>query len=63
MQSLVEEAVGNLLEQRRTGGINGVDLTADADEVWRLLAGLYEAHNFKFYELGAWLRLYAQPVA
>lgn len=36
--------------------INGVTLTADADETWRFLSELYERHAIAFDALEAWLR-------
>lgn len=37
--------------------INGLDISATADDVWLFLNGLYESHDFKFEALDAWLRL------
>jgi death-on-curing protein len=36
--------------------INGTRLTADADETYAFIAGLYEANQFGFKELVPWLR-------
>lgn len=36
--------------------INGVRLTADTRETYDFLAGLYEANQFNFDNLAAWLR-------
>lgn len=36
--------------------INGARLTADADEIYRFISGLYEAGSFKFEHLVRWLR-------
>lgn len=36
--------------------INGVELTADADETWRFMSRLYQTGHFHFEELEAWLR-------
>jgi len=36
--------------------INGVRLTADADETWSFLFRLYEADEFRFEALDRWLR-------
>jgi len=37
--------------------INGRTLTADADETYSFVAGLYERKQFKFEELVKWLRV------
>ena len=42
--------------------INGVDLTADADETWGFLSNLYASGSFRFEELETWLRANTQPV-
>jgi len=42
--------------------INGVRLTADAVSAYAFIAGLYEANEFRFAELVAWLRGNTQPV-
>lgn len=36
--------------------INEVRITADADEIWTFLSGLYGAGAFRFEALDAWLR-------
>ncbi len=36
--------------------INGARLTADADETYASIAALYDAHQFSFENLVAWLR-------
>jgi death-on-curing protein len=36
--------------------INGVRLTADAEETYRFVAGLYESNQFSFDKLVPWLR-------
>lgn len=36
--------------------INGMELTADADETWLFVSALYEKGTFKFEILDAWLR-------
>ena len=36
--------------------IHGARLTADAQETWEFIAGLYEAKRFRFDELVTWLR-------
>lgn len=36
--------------------INGVFLTADAEEAWTFLSRLYDASEFRFEALDAWLR-------
>src|SRR5579862_666268 len=36
--------------------INGVRLTADAQETYNFVAGLYEANQFRFDKLVPWLR-------
>ena len=41
--------------------INGIDLTAGADETWAFLSLLYERHEFTFAALDAWLRDHAEP--
>ena len=41
--------------------INGVDLTADADEVWTFLSPLYDRNEFAFDPLDAWLRDHTEP--
>ncbi|CAN2532129.1 hypothetical+protein [Methylocapsa aurea] len=41
--------------------INGVRLTADADETWAFLSRLYEAGSFRFDALDQWLRQNTAP--
>ena len=36
--------------------INGVLITAEADEIYAFIIGLYESRNFEFSRLAAWLR-------
>src|SRR5260370_32528458 len=36
--------------------INGARLTADAQETWEFVAGLYDANQFSFDQLVPWLR-------
>jgi len=36
--------------------INGVELTADADECWNFLDGLYGYNSFRFEVINEWLR-------
>lgn len=36
--------------------INGVRLTAESDETYRFIAGLYETGSFNFKNLATWLR-------
>jgi death-on-curing protein len=36
--------------------INGARITADAETAYMFIAGLYEANNFTFGNLAAWLR-------
>jgi death-on-curing protein len=36
--------------------INGVHLTADAEQTWEFIAALYEANQFSFDKLVPWLR-------
>ncbi len=36
--------------------INGVMITADAEDTWDFLSGLYERHAISFEALEAWLR-------
>jgi death-on-curing protein len=38
--------------------INGARLTADAEEVYAFIAGLYDANQFGFEKLVPWLRSY-----
>ncbi len=40
--------------------INGTRLTADADETYAFIAGLYEANQFSFAKLVPWLRGHVQ---
>jgi death-on-curing protein len=40
--------------------INGVYVTADAEEIYVFIAGLYQANLFHFEELVPWLRKYAE---
>ena len=39
--------------------INGARLTADAEETYAFVAGLYEANQFSFNKLAPWLRSHA----
>ena len=41
--------------------INGVNLTADADEAWAFLSRLYDRNEFAFDALDAWLRNHTEP--
>ena len=41
--------------------INGVDLTADAEEAWTFLSRLYDRNEFTFDLLDAWLREHTRP--
>ena len=41
--------------------INGVNLTADADEVWPFVSRLYDRNEFAFNALDAWLRDRTEP--
>lgn len=41
--------------------INGVALTADAEEVWKFISHLYETRQFRFEALDAWLRRHTLP--
>jgi death-on-curing protein len=36
--------------------INGMELTADANETWAFVSSLYESNNFRFDQLDVWLR-------
>jgi death-on-curing protein len=36
--------------------INGVEITAGADQIWRFLSELYENNNFRFEAIDQWLR-------
>ena len=42
--------------------INGVEITADADELWEFMSNLYETGNFSFEQLEPWLRQNTKPV-
>ena len=42
--------------------INGVELTADADEAWTFLSRLYERGELNFDALDAWLRDNTKPM-
>jgi death on curing protein len=42
--------------------INGVEITADADQTWSFLGALYESHELRFEELDAWLRGNTRPL-
>lgn len=42
--------------------INGVEITADADELWEFMSNLYETGNFSFEQLEPWLRKNTKPV-
>ena len=41
--------------------INGVNLTADAGEVWAFVSRLYGRNEFAFHALDAWLRDHTEP--
>ena len=41
--------------------INGVNLTAEADEAWASLSCLYDRNEFAFDALDAWLRNHTEP--
>ena len=41
--------------------INGVELTADADEGWAFLSRLYDRNALSFDALDAWLRDHTKP--
>ena len=41
--------------------INGVNLTADAGEVWAFVSRLYDRNEFAFHALDAWLRNHTEP--
>lgn len=41
--------------------INGVNLTADANEAWGFLSRLYDRNEFAFDALDAWLRNHTEP--
>ena len=41
--------------------INGIDLTAGADETWTFLSRLYDRHEFAYSALDAWLREHTRP--
>ena len=41
--------------------INGVELTADADEGWAFLSHLYDRNALSFDALDAWLRDHTKP--
>jgi death-on-curing protein len=43
--------------------INGAQLTADADETWAFLSGLYEANDFRFERLVPWLQEHVSGLA
>lgn len=43
--------------------INGMRLTADAEEAYAFIAGLYEAGMFRFDQLEPWLRRNSRPVS
>lgn len=40
--------------------INGIEVTADAETAWRFVSARYEAHDFRFKMLEAWLRTNTQ---
>jgi len=42
--------------------MNGVRLTADADETWAFLSHLYDADAFRFNALDQWLRNNTEPI-
>jgi death on curing protein len=41
--------------------INGIRLTAEAEETYVFISGLYETHVFDFEALIAWLRPHVEP--
>ncbi|HEY7387774.1 MAG TPA: hypothetical protein VH640_04655 [Bryobacteraceae bacterium] len=41
--------------------INGFEITADAEETYGFMIGLYERDEFRFERLAAWLRLHTTP--
>ena len=41
--------------------INGMSLTADADDVWSFVSRLYDRNEFAFGQLDAWLRDHTKP--
>ena len=43
--------------------INGIDLTADADETWAFLSRLHDRNEFALAALDAWLREHTEPRA
>ncbi len=43
--------------------INGVRLTADAEEAYAFISGLYEAGTFRFDQLEPWLRRNSRPLS
>lgn len=43
--------------------INGVRLTAGAEEAYAFISGLYEAGTFRFDQLEPWLRRNSRPVS
>lgn len=42
--------------------INGVRLTADAEQTYSFVIGLYEANKFSFADLVPWLRSHVAPL-
>ncbi len=42
--------------------INGLEITASADEVWTFLINLYETGEMNFDKLDAWLRANTAPI-
>jgi death-on-curing protein len=43
--------------------INGVTLTANADQAWAFVSDLYERHDFRFERLEPWLRAHCVAAA
>ena len=41
--------------------VNGLELTAGADEAWSFLSRLYDRNEFAFDALDAWLREHTKP--
>ena len=41
--------------------INGIELTADAEETWTFLSKLYGSDSFAIEALEAWLRRHTKP--
>ncbi|OYW82550.1 MAG: death-on-curing protein [Asticcacaulis sp. 32-58-5] len=42
--------------------INGYEITANADEIWSFISGLFEAKNFRYEVLEPWLRANTKAV-